>query len=106
MHKKIEQPVSSYTEFEELAWLSSKAIPKVGEKINVRVNSIGESIVQKYFVEYGFIGLLVQPTNPPDWYLKQNDGNPPCHVFPAEVEELVDREAMRENHKKVLTSTS
>ena len=106
MHKKTEQPVSSYTEFEELAWISSKLIPKVGEKVNVRINSIGESIVKKYFVEYGFIGLLVQPTDPPDWYVKQNGADELCHVFPSEVDELVDKKAIEENHKKTLTLAS
>lgn len=96
MHEKIEQPVNSYTEFEKLAWVSTKAIPEIGTKLNVKVNAIGESIVQKYFVEHGFIGMLVQPINPPEWYRKQNESKTdsalydwePCHVYPAEVEEL------------------
>lgn len=96
MHKKIEQPVKSYTEFEKLAWGSDKAIPAVGSEVNVAINGIGRSKVLKYFVEYGFIGLLVQPLNPPTWYLKQNASEndsdlydwQPCHVFPAECTEL------------------
>tara|TARA_R110000824_G_scaffold55138_4_gene152020 strand:+ start:1446 stop:1787 length:342 start_codon:yes stop_codon:yes gene_type:complete len=86
--KKIEQPVKSYTEFEKLAWISTKAIPRIGEEVCVKINGIGRSIVQKYFVEHGFIGLLVQPLNPPDWYIKQNGADEPCHVFPAECLEL------------------
>ena len=88
MHERIKQPVGSYTEFEKLNWISNKPFPQVGDKINVKVNSIGESVVLKYFVEYGFIGLLVQPIDPPAWYVKQNGADEPCHVFPAEVEEL------------------
>ena len=88
MHEKIEQPVGSYTEFEKLAWVSTKAIPAIGTKLNVKINGIGESIVKKYFVEYGFIGMLVQPLDPPAWYIKQNGADEPCHVYPAETEEL------------------
>ena len=88
MHPKVEQPVGSYTEFEKLAWASTKAIPAIGSKLNVKINGIGESIVKKYFVEYGFIGMLVTPQNPPAWYIKQNGADSECHVFPAECEEL------------------
>ena len=88
MHKKIEQPVNSYTEFEKLAWGSDKPIPAVGSEVNVKINGIGRSKVLKYFVEYGFIGMLVQPFDPPAWYIKQNGADEPCHVFPAEVAEL------------------
>ena len=85
---KVEQPVKSYTEFEKLNWVTTKAIPKIGEEVGVKINGIGRSIVKKYFVEHGFIGLLVQPLSPPDWYVKQNGADEPCHVFPAECFEL------------------
>jgi hypothetical protein len=88
MIEKVKQEIKSYTEFEKLAWVSTKAIPAVGTEVNVTINGIGRSIVKKYFVEYGFIGLLVQPLSPPDWYVKQNGADEPCHVFPAEVTEL------------------
>ena len=88
MHPKVEQPVGSYTEFEKLAWISTKAIPAIGSKLNVKINGIGESIVKKYFVEYGFIGMLVTPQNPPAWYINQNGEGADCHVYPAECEEL------------------
>ena len=88
MHPKVEQPVGSYTEFEKLAWISTKAIPAIGSKLNVKINGIGESIVKKYFVEYGFIGMLVTPQNPPAWYISQNGEGADCHVYPAECEEL------------------
>ena len=88
MHDKVEQPVNSYTEFQKLAWGSDKSIPSVGSEVNVKINGIGRSKVLKYFVEHGFIGLLVQPFDPPPWYIKQNGADEPCHVFPAETEEL------------------
>jgi hypothetical protein len=109
---KTEQPVLNkegktiYTEFEKLAWVSTNAIPQVGEEVNVKINGIGRSKVLKYFVEYGFIGLIVQPMSPPQWYVKQNGAGEPCHVFPAEVEELQvrteDGEPNREFYDKAL----
>jgi len=103
---KTEQPVKSYTEFEKLNWVTTKAIPQIGEEVRVKINGIGRSIVKKYFVEHGFIGLLVQPLSPPEWYVKQNGVDEPCHVFPAEVEELQvrteDGEPDREFYDKAL----
>jgi len=92
MNEKIEQPVNSYTEFEKLAWVSTKAIPAIGTKLNVKINGIGESIVKKYFVEHGFIGMLVKPLNPPTWYISQNGEDAECHVYPAECTELEVRD--------------
>ena len=88
MHELVKQPVSSYTEFEELQWSSDKPIPPVGTEIDVPMNNIGRSKVLKYFVEHGFIGLLVQPLNPPAWYIKQNGADEPCHVYPPETKQL------------------
>tara|TARA_E500000178_G_C16329479_1_gene448344 strand:- start:147 stop:425 length:279 start_codon:yes stop_codon:yes gene_type:complete len=88
MHEIVQQPVNSYTEFEELQWSSDKPIPKVGTEINVPMNGIGRSKILKYFVEHGFIGMLVQPFDPPSWYIKQNGADEPCHVFPPETKEL------------------
>ena len=88
MHEKVQQPISSYTEFEALQWSSDKPIPPVGTEIDVPMNNIGRSKVLKYFVEHGYIGLLVQPLDPPAWYIKQNGADEPCHVYPAETKQL------------------
>ena len=88
MHELIKQPVSSYPEFEELQWSSDKPIPPVGTEIDVPMNNIGRSKVLKYFVEHGYIGLLVQPLDPPAWYIKQNGADEPCHVYPPETKQL------------------
>ena len=82
--------------YSEPKWVSTKGVSAVGEIINVTINSIGKSKVLKYFVEHGFLGLLVQPLDPPAWYRKQNASQTDsalydwgaCHVFPSEVEEL------------------
>ena len=94
--KSISRPKGTYTEFEQLQWVSNKPLPAVGTEVEVKINSIGRSKVLKYFVEHGFIGLVVQPLNPPTWYRDQNASTTDsalydwdaCHVFPAEVLEL------------------
>ena len=90
--KSISRPKGTYTEFESLQWVANKPLPAVGSEVTVKINGIGRSIVKKYFVEHGFIGLLVQPLSPPDWYIKQNGADEPCHVFPAECLELEVRD--------------
>ena len=77
-----------YVEFDKLTWVSTKQIPYIGTDVNVKINGIGRSVVKKYFVEYGFIGLIVKPYDPPAWYIKQNGADAVCHVFPSETEEF------------------
>lgn len=89
--KSISRPKGTYTEFEQLQWVANKPLPAVGSEVEVKINGIGRSTVLKYYVEHGFIGLVVQPQNPPTWYLKQN-GDDPCHVFPAECLEFQVRD--------------
>lgn len=104
--KSVSRPKGTYTEFGQLQWVCNKPIPSVDSEVNVKINGIGQSKVLKYFVEHGFIGLVVQPISPPDWYIKQNGADEPCHVFPAEVEELQvrneDKSVNEEFYKEAL----
>ena len=86
--KAISRPTNSYTEFTHLQWVCNQPIPAIGTEVNVKINGIGTSVVKKYFVEHGFVGMIVQPYDPPAWYIKQNGAHSVCHVFPAEVAEL------------------
>jgi len=98
--KCISRPKGTYTEFNELQWVANKPLPAVGSEVTVKINGIGRSKVLRYYVEHGFIGLLVQPVNPPDWYRMQNESKTdsalydwePCHVFPAECLEFQVRD--------------
>ena len=96
--------------YAEPQWISRRGVPAVGEIVTVKINSIGRSIVEKYFVEHGFLGLLVKPLNPPSWYVRQNGADESCHVFPAEVEELQERKGDgkpdREFYDKALTTAA
>jgi len=94
--KSVSRPKGTYTEFSELQWVANKPLPPVDSEVTVKINGIGTSKVLKYFVEHGFIGLVVQPINPPDWYKNQNKSTldsalydwDACHVFPAECLEF------------------
>jgi len=112
--KCISRPKGTYTEFDELQWVCNKPLPPVDSEVTVKVNGIGVSKVVRYFVEHGFIGLVVQPVDPPEWYRKQNASTTDsalydwdaCHVFPAEVAEFQvrkeDGEPNDEFYKEVL----
>ena len=84
----ISRPKGTYTEFESLQWVANKPLPAVGTEITVKMNGIGRSKVLRYYVEHGFIGLIVQPLNPPTWYIKQNGADEDCNTFPAECLEF------------------
>lgn len=66
-------------------WSGKEPPPTVGATVNVKMNSIGPSVVVKFFVEDGFLGLIVRPKAPPAWYVKQNGRDATCHVFGAEL---------------------
>jgi hypothetical protein len=63
-------------------------VPPIGELVHVAINSIGAARVEKYFVEHGFLGLLVKPLAPPAWYVAQNGRTATCHVYGAEIDPL------------------
>jgi hypothetical protein len=98
--KCISRPKGTYTEFNELQWVANKPLPAVGSEVTVKINGIGRSKVLRYYVEHGFIGLVVQPVNPPDWYRMQNESKTDsalydwdaCYVFPAECLEFQVRD--------------
>lgn len=70
-------------------------VPAVGDTVRVRINRIGPSRVIGYFVDDGFLGLLVRPLAPPEWFVKQNGRFSECHVFGSEIEPLTDDPASR-----------
>ena len=85
--KNINQK-NGYAEFDALQYVSDKPMPRVGDELTVTFNGIGRVVVTGYFVEFGFLGLLVRPSDPPEWYIKQNGRDGICHIFPSETKEL------------------
>lgn len=76
----------------EPKWSGEDEPPAIGTKIRVTINGIGPAIVRGYFVECGWLGLLVDVLSPPDWWVKQNvkpgQPYPRSHVFGVECKPL------------------
>jgi len=72
-------------EAEPYKWSGDGDPPKIGAKVNVSVNGIGEGKVTSYFVEYGWLGVMVRPKKAPDWYIKQNGRYALAHIFGNEL---------------------
>lgn len=71
-----------------LIWAGKVPPPPVGEIIRVSMNSLGNGEVVGYFSLEGYLGLLVKLSNPPEWYVKQNNGNVIGHIFGPEFAPL------------------
>lgn len=55
----------------EMKWSGKGELPAIGERVYMAINSIGYGTVKGYCESHGFLGLLVLPENPPEWYRKQ-----------------------------------
>jgi hypothetical protein len=53
-------------------WSGKNPPPAIGERIKVSMNRLGWGRVAKYFVEHGWLGVLVKFEDPPKWYVTQN----------------------------------
>lgn len=56
----------------ELKWSGKIKLPLKGERIYMSINAIGYGEVTGYFESEGWLGLMVKPEDPPDWWKKQN----------------------------------
>lgn len=91
----------------ELKWSSlTMPVPAVGTVVHVRINRIGFARVERYFIEDGFLGLLVLPLAPPEWYVKQNGRSTPAHVFGTEIDPMPEVRPERLVTAKVLQGFS
>lgn len=73
----------------DLKWSGVWPVPKIGDRVNINFNNLGSGIVESYFIEHDYLGVLVKLDNPPEWKQKQA---PPgskyhgvAHVFGAEI---------------------
>lgn len=69
-------------------WSATFDPPAIGARVQVRTNSLGPAVVTGYFVEAGYLGVIVKLEEPADWYVKQNGGDVPGHSFGTEITEL------------------
>lgn len=55
-------------------WSGSYPIPQIGERVITTVNGMGSGVVESYFVEHGYLGVLMVLDNPPTWHVNQHKG--------------------------------
>lgn len=67
-----------------ILWGGKDAPPAIGSTIYIAINRCGPAVVTGYFIEGGFLGVRCRLTNPPEWHVKQNKGDPNGHVFGPE----------------------
>lgn len=65
-------------------WSGDNPPPAIGTEVEALFNNLGRGKVVGYFVEYKWLGVLVQFLDPPGWYKRQN-GSKPGHVFGMEL---------------------
>jgi hypothetical protein len=65
-------------------WGGKEPPPPIGTKIQTIINRCGPALVTGYWVEENWLGLMVQLLEPPEWFLKQNKGNPEAVIFGPE----------------------
>jgi len=53
-------------------WTGKGPVPAIGDKISINFNSLGSGVVERYFVEDGYLGVRVKLLKRPDWHVKQN----------------------------------
>lgn len=66
-------------------WSGAAPPPPIGDTVNVRLNGLGFSRVEGYFVEDGWLGVVIKPANPPDWFVRQKGAGASGHVFGIEI---------------------
>jgi hypothetical protein len=69
-------------------WSGQLPMPALGSMVQVSMNNLGMGSLEDYVLREGYIGLRVQLHAPPDWYTRQNDGNPVATVYGAELTKL------------------
>lgn len=70
---------------------SNPRVPKVGDRVKVTMNGLGTGVITGFFVESGWLGVLVQPDKGqrPQWHIDQFKRNKwefiGYQVFGAEI---------------------
>ena len=60
-------------------WSGAGQLPDIGDEVEVKINGIGPALVVGYFIENGWVGVLVEMADPPEWMVRQNGNNRlPC----------------------------
>ena len=65
---------------------SGKNITKIGDTISAKINNLGKCYVLGYLLQNEWISIIVNPLNPPEWFIKQNGKSALATLFGAEIE--------------------
>ena len=60
--------------------------PSKGMKVRATINMLGEGAIDRFFTLNGFVGILILPDNPPEWWREQNPGRTRYTLFGPETE--------------------
>jgi len=71
-----------------VTWFNANPPPPIGARVRANFNKLGAGEVVGYFVEDGFLGLLVKLEDPPAWHVKQNGRGVKAHLFGPEFEAI------------------
>ena len=66
--------------------------PEIGETVLARINGIGTCNILGYYMEYDWIGVIAKPTQPPEWFVRQNGAEALCGLMGAEIKPLNAKE--------------
>jgi hypothetical protein len=75
-----------------LRWSGVADPPPVGARVHANFNGLGAGTVLRYFVEDGWFGVIAALDKNPDWRAKQNQGNPPAHLFGIDLDPIKRKE--------------
>lgn len=64
---------------------SGSFVPEVGETVTVSMNNLGKGRVLGFFVEAGWVGVIVRLFDPPEWHVRQNGAAEIAGVFGCEI---------------------
>jgi hypothetical protein len=70
----------------DLDWSGDTAVPEIGSRVHIYMNGFGPAEVKAYFHADGYLGVICQPDQMPDWYQKQAPGVSLAHFFGRELE--------------------
>jgi hypothetical protein len=59
-------------EADDYKWSGENAPPAIGAVVKIYMNDFKGGTVVGYFAEYGWLGVLIRPTKPPAWWVRQN----------------------------------
>lgn len=69
-----------------LGWSGDSALPEIGSRVHIYMNGFGPAVVRAYFHADGYLGVICQPDEMPDWYQRQAPGITLGHFFGRELE--------------------